>query len=101
MQRVGLLGRRHRVQAAHIERVENVYPIYTLDYLHRLERTMNRLAHIQNLVLLGRTGTFWYNNMDHSIRSGLECADDILASERGGLLPVYRRHDFVGKEWNG
>lgn len=94
MRGVGLVGKVNRIGGVHVERIENVYPIYDLDYLRELERTVGRLTHIANVVLAGRTGTFWYNNMDHSIRAGMECADDIITSGRGGIRPVYKRHDY-------
>lgn len=64
------------------ERIPNVYPIYTMDYYEKLEKVMKELEGFENLRLIGRTGTFWYNNMDHSIKMSLEMADSII---RGSL----------------
>jgi len=47
----------------HPVRVRNTYPLYTLDYRDKLDRA----AVPGGVSLLGRCGTFWYNNMDHSI----------------------------------
>ena len=94
---VGVLGADNAVEGIRIERIENVYPVYRLDYLRTLEETERALAHLRNLVLLGRTGTFWYNNMDHSIRAGLECARDIVARGGEGLRHVYARHDYAAR----
>lgn len=52
------------------ERVRQSYPIYTLDYKERLAT----IRPPEGLRLLGRCGTFWYNNMDHSISQGLAMA---------------------------
>ncbi|MDD5556850.1 MAG: FAD-dependent oxidoreductase [bacterium] len=89
LERVGLVRRGARVRAVHVERVENVYPVYTLDYRDRLERATRPLAALRNLALLGRTAAFWYNNMDHSIRAGMACAADVIG---GSLRPAYRGH---------
>ncbi len=51
--------------------IPNTYPIYDLDYRNRLE-SMNTLS---GLELLGRCGSFWYNNMDHSIGQALAMAE--------------------------
>jgi hypothetical protein len=59
------------------------YPIYKLNYLSELTRNLRELAHYSNLLLAGRCGRFWYNNMDHSIGQGLTMADKIL---RGQVL---------------
>lgn len=94
---VGVLGAGNPVGGIRIERIENVYPVYGLDYVRTLEETERKLAHLRNLVLLGRTGTFWYNNMDHSIRAGLECARDIIARGGEGLRHVYARQDYAAR----
>ena len=52
------------------EKIRSSYPVYTLDYRDRLA-TVPKLP---GLRLLGRCGTFWYNNMDHSISQGLAMA---------------------------
>jgi len=52
------------------EKVRQSYPIYTLDYKERLAE----IRPPEGLRLLGRCGTFWYNNMDHSISQGLAMA---------------------------
>jgi protoporphyrinogen oxidase len=69
------------VQAVHIERVPFTYPIYKLNYLGELQRNLRLLARYANLLLAGRCGRFWYNNMDHSIGQGLTMADKILRGE--------------------
>jgi protoporphyrinogen oxidase len=63
-----------------IEKVLNTYPVYDIDYPGKLEKALGALATFKNLKLLGRTGTFWYNNMDHSIRKALDLAMSISGS---------------------
>ncbi len=71
------------VERVHIERVPFTYPIYKLNYLTELTRNLRVLSKYSNLLLAGRCGRFWYNNMDHSIGQGLSMADKIL---RGQML---------------
>jgi protoporphyrinogen oxidase len=61
------------------EKIRNAYPIYTIDYHEKLETIMKELNKYSNLRMLGRTGTFWYNNMDHSIKMSLDMANMILS----------------------
>lgn len=52
------------------QRIPETYPLYDLEY-------RNRLSEIElpfGLELLGRCGSFWYNNMDHSIGQALAIA---------------------------
>ncbi|HEX5632171.1 MAG TPA: FAD-dependent oxidoreductase, partial [Gemmatimonadales bacterium] len=65
--RTGTLDAREQVRRVHIERVPFTYPIYKLNYLDELARTLRALGRWRNLLMAGRTGRFWYNNMDHSI----------------------------------
>ncbi len=69
------------VERVHIERVPFTYPIYKLNYLGELTRNLRTLGEYTNLLLAGRCGRFWYNNMDHSIGQGLTMADKILRGE--------------------
>lgn len=47
--------------------VRETYPVYDRTYRERLAS----VAPPENLTLLGRCGSFWYNNMDHSISQAL------------------------------
>lgn len=92
MVKVKLIEKYEDIDAVHIERIPNVYPIYTMDYGAKLDAVMEQLRRYSNLVLLGRTGTFWYNNMDHSIAGAMRCAANILNGESYNL-----RFDWLKK----
>lgn len=79
--RTGTLDAPDKVLKVHIERVPFTYPIYKLNYLQELTSTLRALSHWHNLLLAGRTGRFWYNNMDHSIGQGLTMADRVVRGE--------------------
>lgn len=51
--------------------VRETYPIYDRRYREKL----TSLEVPRNLVLLGRCGSFWYNNMDHSISQALAISE--------------------------
>lgn len=59
------------INNVHIAKFSQAYPVYTLDYRQNLDQAQKKLSHIKNLQLFGRTGSFWYNNMDHSIKQAL------------------------------
>ncbi|MDY7039069.1 MAG: hypothetical protein SV375_23325, partial [Thermodesulfobacteriota bacterium] len=61
----------------HFEKVKNTYPIYKLDYLEELKTYQKKIAQFKNVLAFGRTGGFWYNNMDHSIRSSIDLAKTV------------------------
>lgn len=56
------------------ERIPNAYPVYTLNYHRKLNIITEALRKFKNLINFGRTGGFWYNNMDHSIMQAMAIA---------------------------
>lgn len=76
----------HDVIGIHIEKISNSYPIYKLNYKEELSRNLESLNKYNNLMMAGRSGTFWYNNMDHSIGQGLKLSKRIIAGEEFSLI---------------
>ena len=58
------------IERVHVEAVRHLRTIYKLNYMRELTRNLRELGHYSNLLLAGRCGRFWYNNMDHSIGQG-------------------------------
>jgi len=69
--RAGIIPDKKTVKDMHTEKISNTYPVYELNYRKELETLKRQLKEYKNLHLLGRCGTFWYNNMDHSIKQAL------------------------------
>lgn len=63
----------------YVHRVQKEYPVYHLNYRHEVEKIKSDLKKLSNLQIIGRNGTFRYNNMDHSIEMGLYAAWNIIA----------------------
>ncbi len=62
----------------HIERVRDTYPIYDLQYRKSFSDAQRIAKPYGNLKLLGRTGAYWYNNSDHSMKMSLQMARHLL-----------------------
>jgi UDP-galactopyranose mutase len=82
---------RDQIRDVRSEPVPNTYPIYTLNYMDELTRHLRALSRFSNLLLAGRCGRFWYNNMDHSIGQGLTMADRILRGDALGQIEEGQR----------
>ncbi len=76
--KVKLVEHLEDIKGIHVERVRDTYPIYKLNFPKELEIVKRELSQYENLILAGRTGLFWYNNMDESILNGFETAKHIL-----------------------
>jgi len=78
LMRVGMLSKRSQVIDVQIERLPHSYPIYHVDYPQQLDIARKGLSKFKNLTLAGRTGLFWYNNMDHSIENAMQLSKRLL-----------------------
>jgi protoporphyrinogen oxidase len=58
------------------------YPTYKNGYEKHLKIVNDYLSKFKNLHLIGRYGTFRYNNMDHSIETGFLTAKNIIAGKK-------------------
>lgn len=72
---VGIIGSEALVEGVEIERVREAYPMYSLGYQNNLAAAVRDISGISNLFLAGRSGRFWYNNMDNSIEDALKMAE--------------------------
>lgn len=59
-------------------RAPRAYPAYVMGYEEPLARIKAFIDELDNLQIIGRYGTFRYNNTDHSIETGLLAAKNIL-----------------------
>ena len=60
------------------ERIPWAYPVYALDYRDNFAAFRQATGRYRNLLLGGRLGLFWYNNMDHCVEASLELAEQVL-----------------------
>lgn len=70
------------ILGGYVHRVPKEYPVYHIDYKEDTDKIKNYLLKFENLQLVGRNGTFRYNNMDHSIEMGLFAAKNIIAGKK-------------------
>ena len=76
--KVGMIKSRDNVFDVRVERLPESYPIYRRDYPGQLDLARRQLEQFDNLHLAGRTGLFWYNNMDHSIENAMQLSSRLL-----------------------
>ena len=69
---------RSEVEGCNVIRTYHAYPVYDLGYAGKLEAIHACLARYEGVHIVGRGGTFRYNNADHSIEMGLLLARRLL-----------------------
>jgi len=64
-----------------VVRAKKAYPLHDIGHLEPLGKIKAYLETIDNLILLGRYGQFVYNNIDHSIETGIRAARRIMGED--------------------
>ncbi len=93
---LGFIAKHGAPEALHLEFIADSYPIYDLTYRQKFaeyQRLINQLK--APLILCGRSGAFWYNNSDHSIKMAHNVAHKILSSMGGMQIFVDQEKDSV------
>ena len=80
---IGFVRDRRYVDDVHVNPVLDTYPIYYSGYLRRYQSAAAAVREFSDrIALVGRSGAFWYNNSDHSIRMALETARRLVAGQQ-------------------
>jgi protoporphyrinogen oxidase len=87
LQKTGLL-QGARIIAGHVVRIPFCYPVYSLGYKNHLSLLRDYLQTIPNLNVIGRCGSFKYNNQDHSLLMGIMVAEKIALARDHDLWDV-------------
>lgn len=69
-----------------IVRTVKTYPSYETGFSRHLIAIRDYLKQFENLQLVGRYGTYKYNNLDHSIETGLKGAENILGADHDTFM---------------
>lgn len=72
---------KHEVEDALVIRTKNAYPVYDLLYQKKIATIQSYLQSYPGIHIVGRGGTFRYNNADHSIEMGLLLARKLLGND--------------------
>lgn len=70
-----------QVQDSHREKIKKAYPAY-FDTYNEIDKLIEYINKIDNLYCIGRNGQHRYNNMDHSMVTGMEAAKNIKNGEK-------------------
>lgn len=93
IQKSGLLHGRP-VLDGHVVRLENAYPVYARGYKEPLTLITDFLKTIDNLSIIGRYGSFKYNNQDHSMLMGYLAAQNICHGKSHDLWDINTDYDY-------
>jgi protoporphyrinogen oxidase len=73
---------RSQVSGAFVVRSEKAYPVIEIGYEQHISTIKTWLDRFENLLPIGRSGMFKYNNQDHAMYTGLLAARTVLGQGR-------------------
>lgn len=76
LEQMSFLKNKKYIENIYLNKIVDTYPIYHSQY----KKSFNQLTKLvknfsKDIHLLGRTGAYWYNNSDHSIRMSIEMSN--------------------------
>ena len=72
------LVEKEAITAGHVIRARRSYPVYKKGYMEHLGVMRAYLDTVEGLSVIGRYGSFKYNNQDHSMLMGMMVAENLL-----------------------
>lgn len=89
----GLVGGA-RILDARVHRMPRSYPVYDRGYRERMGRIEAYLRGVEGLQVIGRCGSFKYNNQDHSILMGILAAENLAGNGPHDLWAVNTDYEY-------
>jgi len=83
-----LLNKKNFIKRGFVVRSLKAYPVIEMGYEKLVEEIKNYLSKFTNLVVIGRSGMFKYNNQDHAIATGLYAARNVIAGKN--LIDIWK-----------
>jgi protoporphyrinogen oxidase len=81
-------------KAGKVIRVPKCYPVYATGYRKHLEPVEKYLSGLPGLSVIGRYGSFKYNNQDHSILMGLLAAENLTKGTTHNLWDINTDYEY-------
>lgn len=94
LRHIGLL-KQEPIASGFVIKLPRTYPIYAGNYQAALSAIQTYTQGIENLQLIGRYGSFKYNNQDHSLLMGILAAENVFTPGRHDLWDVNSDREYV------
>jgi len=88
------LAREEDVTQGYVHRINRCYPVYMSGYKKFLKPIQDYLDGIKGLTVIGRYGSFKYNNQDHSILMGILAAENIVSGSGHNLWEINTDYEY-------
>jgi len=93
IRQTGLIGK-HTILNGKVIRIPKCYPVYFSGYKKIMDPIIAYLRTVEGLSVIGRYGSFKYNNQDHSILMGMLAARNIALGENNDLWQINTDYEY-------
>jgi protoporphyrinogen oxidase len=90
----GFINKSNEILDFEVVRIPKCYPVYKDDYKIHLEKIQNFIDEFDHLQLIGRYGSFKYNNQDHSILMGFLVARNVTNDEKNNIWDINTDYEY-------
>lgn len=81
------------VSDGYVLKIPHCYPVYFRNYKRTLTPIQEYLDQIKCLQVIGRYGSYKYNNQDHSIFMGILAAENVISEKNNNLWEINTDYD--------
>lgn len=78
----------------HLIRIPRSYPVYAIGYKRHLKPIQKFFSTQKGISVIGRYGSFKYNNQDHSILMGMLCAENLADGASHDLWQLNTDYEY-------
>lgn len=89
----GLIKNRD-IKNAKVKKLPNCYPVYNSGYKNYLKPIEKFLSTKKRISVIGRYGSFKYNNQDHSILMGILAVENITNNTKHNLWEINSNYEY-------
>ena len=88
------LVEKNSIKNGFVVKLPKCYPVYSIGYKDKLEPVKEFLNKYKNINVIGRYGSFKYNNQDHSILMGILAAENISEKKQHNLWDLNNDYEY-------
>jgi protoporphyrinogen oxidase len=89
-----LFSDNNKILEGKVIKIPKCYPVYKSGYKNHLKPIENFLSKQRGLSVIGRYGSFKYNNQDHSILMGILAAENIIKNTNHNLWELNTDYEY-------
>ena len=93
LEKLGFIFKKE-VMDCFIHKEKYAYPLYDLKYKEHLGKIKDYLIQFKNLQIIGRGGSFRYNNQDHALEMGIMAARNIIEGKQSIIEEIGEEQEY-------